>query len=77
MLYATIIEMLLLPLQLEAKRRIIDYMGVDTDAEGMEIGAGREAAENMMAAGKSEMEKESTADKKETEGTAATREGQI
>lgn len=52
-------------------------MGVDTDAEGMEIGAGREAAENMMAAGKSEMEKESTADKKETEGTAATREGQI
>ncbi len=77
MLYATIIEMLLLPLQLEVKRRIIDYMGVDTDAEGMEIGAGREAAENMMAAGKSEMEKESTADKKETEGTAATREGQI
>lgn len=33
-LYAMIFEMLLLPLQLEAKRRIIDYMGVDTDVEG-------------------------------------------
>lgn len=39
MLYAMIIEMLLLPLQLEAKRRIIDYMEVDTDAEGTEISA--------------------------------------
>lgn len=36
MLYAMILEMLLLPLQLEAKRRIIDYMEVDTDAEPME-----------------------------------------
>ena len=33
MLYAVIFEMLLLPLQIEAKRRIIDYMEVDTDAE--------------------------------------------
>ncbi len=32
-LYAVIFEMLLLPLQLEVKRRIIDYMGQDTDAE--------------------------------------------
>lgn len=34
MLYAVILEMLLLPLQMEAKRRIIDYMEVDTDVEG-------------------------------------------
>ena len=33
MLYALFLEMLLLPLQLEVKRRIIDYMEVDTDAE--------------------------------------------
>lgn len=33
MLYAVIFEMLLLPLQLEAKRRIIDYMEVDMDEE--------------------------------------------
>lgn len=33
MLYAVIFEMLLLPLQIEAKRRIIDYMEVDTDVE--------------------------------------------
>lgn len=32
MLYAVIFEMLLLPLQLEVKRRIIDYMEVDTEA---------------------------------------------
>lgn len=32
-LYAVIFEMLLLPLQLEVKRRIIDYMELDTDAE--------------------------------------------
>lgn len=32
-LYAMILEMLLLPLQLEVKRRIIDYMEIDTDAE--------------------------------------------
>lgn len=31
MLYAVILEMALLPLQLEVKRRIIDYMEVDTD----------------------------------------------
>ncbi len=42
MLYAMIIEMLLLPLQLEAKRRIIDYMEVGTDAEGTEISATEE-----------------------------------
>lgn len=35
LLYAVILEMLLLPLQIEAKRRIIDYMEVDTDAEPM------------------------------------------
>ena len=33
MFYAVIFEMLLLPLQLEVKRRIIDYMEEDTDAE--------------------------------------------
>lgn len=42
MLYAMIFEMLLLPLQLEAKRRIIDYMEVDTDAEEAEISATEE-----------------------------------
>ncbi len=31
--YATIIEMLLLPLHLEVKRRIIDYMELDGDVE--------------------------------------------
>ncbi len=33
MLYAVCFEMLLLPLQLEVKRRIIDYMEEDTDGE--------------------------------------------
>lgn len=33
MFYAVIFEMLLLPLQLEVKRRIIDYMEEDTDVE--------------------------------------------
>ncbi|MBD5518893.1 MAG: hypothetical protein HDR07_10595 [Lachnospiraceae bacterium] len=33
MFYAVIFEMLLLPMQLEVKRRIIDYMEEDTDAE--------------------------------------------
>lgn len=33
MLYAVIFEMLLLPLQLEVKRRIIDYMETDTEVE--------------------------------------------
>lgn len=33
MLYALLFEMLLLPLQLEVKRRIIDYMDVDTEEE--------------------------------------------
>lgn len=37
MLYALLIEMLLLPLQLEVKRRIIDYMDVDTEAEDGKI----------------------------------------
>lgn len=32
-LYATVIEMLLLPLQLEVKRRIIDFMELDEDME--------------------------------------------
>ncbi len=32
-LYATVIEMLLLPLQLEVKRRIIDFMELDEDTE--------------------------------------------
>lgn len=31
MLYALLLEMLFLPLQLEVKRRIIDYMDVDTE----------------------------------------------
>lgn len=44
MLYALILEMLLLPLQMEAKRRIIDYMEVDTDVENAaaETAAGTE-----------------------------------
>lgn len=37
MLYALLIEMLLLPLQLEVKRRIIDYMDVDIEAEDEKI----------------------------------------
>lgn len=41
-LYAVIFEMLLLPLQLEVKRRIIDYMELDTDAERESVVAGRE-----------------------------------
>lgn len=32
-LYATVIEMLLLPLQLEVKRRIIDFLELDEDTE--------------------------------------------
>lgn len=41
-LYAVIFEMLLLPLQLEVKRRIIDYMELDTDAERESVAARRE-----------------------------------
>lgn len=41
-LYAVIFEMLLLPLQLEVKRRIIDYMELDTDAERESVVARRE-----------------------------------
>lgn len=37
MLYAVIFEMLLLPLQMEARRRIIDYMEVDTDVESVAV----------------------------------------
>lgn len=37
LLYAVILEMLLLPLQLEVKRRIIDYMEIDTDAENAAV----------------------------------------
>lgn len=78
MLYAVIIEMLLLPLQLEAKRRIVDYMEVDTDTEGMEIVEGKAAGEYMTAeARKAETEKGTLADKKETEKTADTGERQI
>lgn len=36
-LYATIIEMLLLPLHLEVKRRIIDYMELDGDMEEIDV----------------------------------------
>lgn len=45
MLYALILEMLLLPLQLEVKRRIIDYMEVDTDTESEKAEAGKENGE--------------------------------
>lgn len=60
MLYALIFEMLLLPLQMEVKRRIIDYMEVDTEegavAEKFEAAAG-DASENTEAsAGKTEDE---------------------
>ena len=44
MLYAVIFEMLLLPLQIEAKRRIVDYMEVDTDAESAAENKGTETA---------------------------------
>lgn len=44
MLYAVIFEMLLLPLQMEAKRRIIDYMEVDTDVESAAENQGAETA---------------------------------
>lgn len=47
MLYAVVFEMLLLPLQIEAKRRIVDYMQVDTDAESTETAA--ERTENAIA----------------------------
>lgn len=60
MLYAMVFEMLLLPLQLEVKRRIIDYMGVDTDMEGAEAAAGKTMAEKLPVAGEmSETGKES------------------
>lgn len=36
-LYAIIIEMLLLPLHLEVKRRIIDYMELDGDMEEIDV----------------------------------------
>ena len=42
-LYAMIFEMLLLPLQLEVKRRIIDYMGEDTEAESEKAEAGKKS----------------------------------
>lgn len=46
MLYAVIFEMLLLPLQLEVKRRIIDYMETDTEVENQSRTAANEAMEN-------------------------------
>ncbi len=47
MLYAMIFEMLLLPLQLEAKRRIIGYMEVDTDMESGAVFAGSEGEKDI------------------------------
>lgn len=47
MLYAMIFEMLLLPLQLEAKRRIIGYMEVDTDMESGAALAGSESKKDI------------------------------
>ena len=47
MLYAMIFEMLLLPLQLEAKRRIIGYMEVDTDMESGAAFAGSESEKDI------------------------------
>lgn len=72
MLYAMIFEMLLLPLQLEAKRRIIDYMEVDTDAEmaAEYLGAGsfKEAAGREIENGKDLARKENKTRGEETEG---------
>lgn len=53
MMYAVFFELLLLPLQLEAKRRIIDYMKVDTDEE---------------YAGEAEVQKEEEREEKKGEG---------
>lgn len=81
MVYAMIFEMLLLPLQLEAKRRIIDYMGVDTEMESGEAAADRMPEEGRAEAGEisgigkisaagnlSETGKEYVTEKKEREG---------
>jgi len=69
MFYAILFEMLLLPLQLEAKRRIIDYMGEDTDAEGglAETGNGRGKAGPENGNGKAGAEKK--AEPKDGSGT--------
>lgn len=69
MLYAVIFEMLLLPLQMEAKRRIIDYMEEDTDMEN---------AENATVPGEKSAEgKESRAENKVTETAAITEDGRL
>lgn len=76
MLYAVIFEMLLLPLQIEAKRRIVDYLEVDTDPENTETLM--EKAENMAASEeKFETGKESAAEKKGTETAIRSEDGQI
>lgn len=42
-LYAMILEMLLLPLQFEVKHRIIDYMEIDTDTESERATVGKKS----------------------------------
>ena len=44
MFYTVILEMLLLPLQLEVKRRIINYMDFETDGD-LEIKTGQNASD--------------------------------
>lgn len=70
MLYAVIFEMLLLPLQIEAKRRIIDYMEVDTDMESMETAAvrttvGNTASGETVRGGKENAERQNWAERAE------------
>lgn len=48
MFYALLLEMLLLPLQFEVKRRIIDYMEIDTDAESERAIAGKESGNSVV-----------------------------
>lgn len=67
-LYAMILEMLLLPLQLEIKRRIIDYMEIDTDVESERATAGKETERDVTV-------KEGQTSGKGTEETADGTEG--
>lgn len=76
MLYAVIFEMLLLPLQIEAKRRIVDYMEVDTDAESAETPMDKEESRKVSEEN-SETGRESAAEKKGTETAAITGDGRI
>lgn len=73
MFYALLLEMLLLPLQLEVKRRIIDYMEIDTDAESERAVTGKVSTATE--------EKESTATGKEIqrveETMVKTEDGQV